>query len=641
MMFKKLSIVLILFNILFFAFAQNTPNQWQDKASDLIVPTEEQLFKNDPDPSVLSAQINVRLKKIQKSIPLDYNAHVQKYIDFYTSRTQHIAKVLGRAEKFFPIFEPILAQYGIPDEMKYLAVVESALNPFAKSPVGATGPWQFMYGTGLQYGLAINKRIDERKDPYKSCDAAARYLKYMYNIYGNWHLAIASYNCGPGNVNKAINKAGGSKNYWDIKPFLPKETQAYVPSYIATVYAMKYAKNFGVSPMKLDREATQRITIREKLTVTDLEKIINIPKEVIIEENPSLLTTLIPANFTLNIPKDRVQAFNYYQDSLYAFAEDITTGEKLAAPVAVKPSSDNTKQQPTTGDYTTIPVVEKSTKSKKKEEQSKKTEELAVKKKTEKAKNDEAKKTLAEKKKEEELLAKKAQEQKDKNKNLKNNEKQETLTKEEYLNKKREELTQKNAIAPKSTISQINNNSSTITKIELPEFLKEDDSEYKAIVYKVNDGDNLGFIAKWFHVSVSEIKRWNEMQGILLNINQELVIYVHKKDYNRFVQFNNLSFRLKNLLSENIQTQEEIQAKQNQSKEKSKKPFTQKINPINYFRNKDCFEMYEIKSGENLWTLAQKYDEVSVQNLMEWNDYKKTPLLKPGDKIKVRKIECK
>jgi len=239
-MFKKLSIVLILCNILFFAFAQNTPNQWQDKASDLIVPTEEQLFKNDPDPSVLSAQINVRLKKIQKSIPLDYNAHVQKYIDFYTSRTQHIAKVLGRAEKFFPIFEPILAQYGIPDEMKYLAVVESALNPFAKSPVGATGPWQFMYGTGLQYGLAINKRIDERKDPYKSCDAAARYLKYMYNIYGNWHLAIASYNCGPGNVNKAINKAGGSKNYWDIKPFLPKETQAYVPSYIAIVYAMKY-----------------------------------------------------------------------------------------------------------------------------------------------------------------------------------------------------------------------------------------------------------------------------------------------------------------------------------------------------------------------------------------------------------------
>jgi len=640
-MIVRLLLFFIIYINIYLSFAQNTPNQWQDKSSDLVVPTEEQLFKTDPDPAVMSAQINVRLKKIQKIIPLDYNAHVQKYIDFYTSKTQHVAKVLGRAEKFFPIFEPIFAQYGIPDEMKYLAVVESALNPFAKSPVGATGPWQFMYGTGLQYGLTINKRVDERKDPYKSCDAAARYLKYMYNVYGNWHLAIASYNCGPGNVNKAINKAGGSKSYWDIKPFLPKETQAYVPSFIAIVYAMKYAKNFGINALPLDREPTQRITIREKLTVTDLEKIINIPKSVIIEENPSLLTTLIPANFTLNIPKDRIQAFNYYQDSLYAFAEDVTSGEKLAAPVAVKPSVDNTKKQDNAGDYTTIPVVEKQPKSKKKETDTKTKEtkaQLEAKKKEEKLKKEEEKKLKKEEEKK--LLADKKKAAEDAKKQKESS--KQNISNEEYLKKKREELAQKNAKAPSTTPkNNFSNNKTNNAKIELPEFIKEEDGNYKAIVYKVNHGDNLGFIAKWFHVSVSEIRRWNELNGNFIDIGQELIIYVHKVDYNRFVQFNNLSFRLKNILSENIQTQEEIQAQKNQNKEKKNKPFTQKLNPIQYFKEDDCYELYKIKNGENLWTIAQKYDEVSVQNLMQWNDYKKTPVLKPGDEIKVRKIKCK
>ena len=213
MRFAKITSVyffFMLWGISFTASAQLfPPSQYKDSPTDVEIPTEEQLFKDDPDPVVLSAQIAVRLKKIQQTIPLDYNEHVQKYISYNTNekRKTHVAKMLGRSKKFFPIFEPILAKYGIPDEMKYLAVVESALNPFAVSKMGATGPWQFMYSTALRYDLTISKRIDERRDPYAACEAAAKYLKEMYNLYGSWHLAIASYNCGAGNVNKAIKKA--------------------------------------------------------------------------------------------------------------------------------------------------------------------------------------------------------------------------------------------------------------------------------------------------------------------------------------------------------------------------------------------------------------------------------------------------
>ncbi|HRB19588.1 MAG TPA: lytic transglycosylase domain-containing protein, partial [Chitinophagales bacterium] len=263
------------------------PSQFKDKQSEIDIPTEEQLFKDDPDPVVLSAQIAVRLKKIQQTISLDYNDHVQKYISYNTheKRKTHIAKMLGRAKKFFPIFEPILAKYGIPDEMKYLAVVESALNPFALSKAGASGPWQFMYSTALRYNLSINKRVDERRDPYLACDAAARYLLEMYNLYGNWQLSIASYNCGAGNVNKAIKKAGGSTNFWDIRSFLPAETRAYVPSFIAMVYAMKYADRYGIDAQELGNEKTHRITVRQKVTLNDLENTLTIPRQILIDDN--------------------------------------------------------------------------------------------------------------------------------------------------------------------------------------------------------------------------------------------------------------------------------------------------------------------------------------------------------------------
>ena len=582
--------------------AQHTVvSQYKDSPKDLEVPTEEQLFKDDPDPVVLSAQIAVRLKKIQQTIPLDYNEHVQKYISYNThnKRKDYVSKMLGRAKKFFPIFEPILAQYGVPDEMKYLAVVESALNPFALSRVGATGPWQFTYSTALRYNLNINKRIDERRDPYAACEAACKYLKEMYNLYGNWQLAIASYNCGAGNINRAIKKAGGSTNFWDIKPYLPAETQAYVPSFIAIVYAMKYAGKYGVVPQIISKENMQRVTVRQKITVNDIERLLEIPRQTIVEENPSLLTTFIPPDFTLNLPASKAAAFTQLQDSLYANAIYELTEQKLTSPYAFKPSNiDNSDPNSKYCDNIDNCVEEKSDIT--------------------------AQANATEKHEEKNSFYEKM-------KSIFSSSNKEN-TNDEAANKpisKKDEWKNIQAIT--------DNKQAKTSEKSKPIFKdKEDNSSYKTIAYKVKKGDNLGDIASWFHCNVKEIRRWNNIKGNQIDVNDELLIYIHKNDIKKFVRFNYLSRNVKDALSAKIITQEEKENEQGSSK-----TLLDKINPVKYISNKDCYQTHKIKQGETLWSIAQKYDDVSMQDILHWNKLKKNQVLHKGDIIKVRKIKCK
>lgn len=610
--FKAIPLLIFFYSLQNSACAQVVmQSQYKDASSELAIPTETQLFKDDPDPVVMSAQIAVRLKKIQHTIPLDYNEHVQKYISYNVKRKEHFAKMLGRAKKFFPVFESILAKYGVPEEMKYLAVVESALNPFAVSPKGASGLWQFMYSTGLRYDLNISKRVDERKDPYKACEGAARYLNEMYNLYGNWQLAIASYNCGAGNVNRAIKKAGGSHSFWDIRSFLPAETQAYVPSFIAMVYAMKYAKQYGISPMVIDREITERITTRQKITVNDLEGLLGIARQIIIDENPSLLTTLIPADFTLNLPVSKIALFSQTQDSLYNKAENITIAQTLDIPRVVKPGN-APKELPVSAEVN----INNSG--------------------NDLSKKDQSESAKTETKTENTSLFKRIKDR------LKiSDEQNQPVAKSEAVSKKsRTPSIVKNENSTDKVDEKINVTPQTTIKSN--GFLKEDDDNYRVVVYKVKPGDNPGYISSWFHCTVKEIRRWNNLNSNLINVDEELLIYVHNNDYRKFIRFNYLSNRIKDILSSKIQTQEEsgLLASSNQKKENT--TLIEKINPVRLFKQEEgCFETHQIKSGENLWTIAQQFDDVSIQDLMIWNNFKKTPILHKGDEIKVRKIPCR
>lgn len=228
-----------------------------------------------------------RLDSIQKTVPLDYNEYVQHYIDTYVNRKSMYAKMLALSDFYFPIFEKALKTYQVPVEIKYLPIIESALNPHAVSRVGATGIWQFMFGTAKGYGLNMDNFIDERKDPIQASYAAAAYFKDAYDELGDWLLAIAAYNCGKGNVNRAIEKAG-SRNFWEIRDYLPSETRNYVPAYIAAMYVMKYAKTHQITPeISPFNFKTDTVLVRNFVALTDLAKAMGKEEETLNMLNPA------------------------------------------------------------------------------------------------------------------------------------------------------------------------------------------------------------------------------------------------------------------------------------------------------------------------------------------------------------------
>lgn len=268
-----------------------------------------------------------RLEQIPSMIDLSYNKIVRNYIELYSKRRRsQVEMMMGVSEYYFPIFEEILDKEGLPQELKYLPIIESALNPRALSRAGASGLWQFMYATGRMYKLDINTFIDERRDPVKASYAAVKYLKDMYKVYGNWHLVIAAYNCGPGNVNKAIRRSGGKKNYWDIYYRLPKETRGYVPAFIAALYTFNYHKEHQLFPKPSNLPvACDTLLINEQLHFDQIASVINISKERLRELNPQYRADIIPASkngYALKIPMEYTAKFIDNQDSIFAYKKD-------------------------------------------------------------------------------------------------------------------------------------------------------------------------------------------------------------------------------------------------------------------------------------------------------------------------------
>ncbi|MDQ3192004.1 MAG: LysM peptidoglycan-binding domain-containing protein [Bacteroidota bacterium] len=350
------SVFLILFFFSFLSYAQETSQIDSFKKQESFT-----LAPDDPFAAKLDSLDNVRIFKFIKkesdkkltnpygfaedSIPfysheiyaervarlnamspfqLDYNDAVKAYIDLYSKRKRtQVGRMLSLSELYFPMFEEKLNKYDLPLELKYVAVIESALNAHAKSRAGAMGLWQFMYGTGKMFGLQVNSYVDERSDPYKATEAACQYFEYLYKMYGDWQLVLAAYNSGPGTVNKAIRRSGGKRNYWELRPFLPSETRSYVPAFIAVNYVMNYTQEHNLFPTGsvIHHLEVDTVKIQKPLSFEQIAILLGMPLDEIQFLNPVYKKNIIPCSDgefnTLCLSKPMIASFILNESALY------------------------------------------------------------------------------------------------------------------------------------------------------------------------------------------------------------------------------------------------------------------------------------------------------------------------------------
>jgi membrane-bound lytic murein transglycosylase D len=525
-----------------------------------------------------------RLKKMDEKSPfnIEYNIGLENVIkSFLKNRRKSFERLLGISQYYFPLFEDELAKNNIPLEIKYLAVVESALNPKAVSRVGATGLWQFMYQTGKQYGLNIDSYIDERSEPLKASQAASQYMNNMYKIFGDWDLVLAAYNSGPGNVAKAIRRSGGQQNYWNIRKNLPKETQGYLPAFLATMYIFEYHKEHGIVPNKAIANlfATDTVMIKNHMTFRQISDLLDIPVAEIQFFNPSYKRNEIPhitgQSTFLRLPKDKIAVFTSNEDRIYAYVQhEANKRERPYEKIAVVRQKD------------TINVVISD-------------KEIQVGTKFHKVKRGDnlieiASKyniSVADLKSWNNLTSDRAPRGKilrliptDNLANTDNKESNEIIS-----------VKERNAL---TTFKE--------TKTEKV-FKTEKVVVFKDVTkfHKVKSGDNLGEIASKYDVSVSEIKKWNKLKGDNIGlganlkiIKNEKVITIVKKEVKQ-----PLTDR-----KEDVAVVDRKNSKSEKSKKEEKSDTTSKAE--NY---------YVVAKSDNLFTIAKK-NNVSLENIKEWNN---------------------
>lgn len=301
-----------------------------------------------------------RLKVLDKKTIFDvaYHPSLESVIHmFLTEKRDLMERMLFRSQYYFPLFEQELDAQGMPLEIKYLAMVESALNPTAKSRVGATGLWQFMYDTGKMYGLEVTNYVDERQDPVKSTQAAVRYLKKLHQIFGDWNLALAAYNSGPGNVNKAIRRAGGNKNFWAIRPYLPKETSGYVPAFLASMYIFEHAGPLGLkaAPLAVPRHATDTVQVKQWMEFGALAKELSVDSALIAQLNPQYKKQVIPyvegERYGLRLPVEAVGRFVANEKQIYAQLKPAEQARRAQVEAMVQAAPAVTRYKVRSGDF--------------------------------------------------------------------------------------------------------------------------------------------------------------------------------------------------------------------------------------------------------------------------------------------------
>ena len=509
-----------------------------------------------------------RLKKLDEKSPfnIEYNVGLENVIkSFLKNRKKGFERLMGISQFYFPIFEEALAAQNIPLEIKYLAVVESALNPRAVSRVGATGLWQFMYQTGKQYDLKVDTYVDERSDPVKASNAATQYMKNMYRIFGDWDLVLASYNTGPGNVAKAIRRSGGKQNYWNIRPYLHKETQGYLPAFLATMYIFEYHKEHGIVPNKAvaNHFATDTVLVKRALTFKQISDLLDVSVAELQFLNPSYKREVIPHvsgnDYFLKLPVDKIALFASNEERIYAYAnyEDGLREKSYGSMFASNESSDS-----------------RSTSSNVKYHKVRRGESLSE-------ISNRYGITMSELKKWNRLRNNRAP----LGRTLK------IYTAEESVASNDKVQNQSDTTAVKE-IAALASNTNKI-------FKEEKVVTYKDVVkyYKVKKGDVLGEVAAKYDVSVAEVKKWNRIKGTNIGLGDNLKIIKNE--------------RVVTTVRKEVKTDKSV------AENKPQTALVALDSKTNENQNTDG--IYEVQKGDNLFSIAKKYN-VSIEDLKKWNN---------------------
>jgi membrane-bound lytic murein transglycosylase D len=562
--------------------------------------------------------LKARLQQMDDKSPfhIEYNQGLENIIkSFLKNRKRSFERLMAVSEYYFPLFEEAFDKQNVPLEIKYLAVVESALNPKAVSRVGATGLWQFMYQTGKQYGLKIDSYVDERSDPLKASEAAAQYMKNMYAIFGDWDLVLASYNSGPGNVAKAIRRSGGQQNYWNIRKNLPKETQGYLPAFLATMYIYEYHKEHGIVPEKapIKHFATDTIMIKRQMSFKQISDLIDIPVAQLQILNPSYKLNIVPAykeqSHFLRLPQDKIAIFTSNESKIYAYVDkEANLREKpfqIVRPI-VSQDSVNTFQklaQAKVRYYRVKRGDNLSTIAQKYDvavDDIKKWNNIRGNK---VAYGKNLKINGVESDQKETAVAKVETD-------IKGVHKDSLATPTFYIVQKGDNLS---AIAKKFNITLAdikewnkltNSNvhlgtSLQVVKNPINKEVVTESVERKDIAYSVQKGDNLGSIAKKFGTSIEDLKQWNKLNSNAIAIGNSLIV-------------------AKNEIV--IDTNKATVAS---FKKKEQFPST---------ANKEA--EYYVKKGDSLYSISKKYPGVTISDLKKWNNIKDDEL-KPGMKLRI------
>jgi len=564
---------------------------------------------------------------------IEYNPGLENIIkSFLKNRKKAYERLMAVSEYYFPMFEEALAKQNVPLEIKYLAVVESALNPKAVSRVGATGLWQFMYQTGKQYKLGIDSYVDERSDPLKSSTAAAQYMANMYKIFGDWDLVLASYNSGPGNVAKAIRRSGGQQNYWNIRKHLPKETAGYVPAFLATMYIYEYHKEHGIVPniALVKHFETDTIAIKNQLSFKQISDLLDIPVAQLQMLNPSFKMNTVPVyadkTHYLRLPQEKIALFTSNEDKVYSYVK--YEADKREKPYSSQQAYASSSRD--TSDFSS----DKKTVSRTKYYKVRRGDNLStiankygvslsnLKRwnglrsnsvaagRSLKIVTSEVVAFKVKKDAKSPVVSKTETAVADNSKQLKNENDDAAIVADNqfYVVQSGDNLS---AIARKNNVTiadikewnNFEDNSLLVgTKIIVSKVSNDTDNtadkpEFKTMDYVVKKGDFLGIIAKKNNVALSDLKEWNNLADNNIHAGQKLIV-------------------------------SKIEITGNEIAEKSSKK-----DKISVQKN-DSQSHYLVRKGDSLYSISKKYPGVTISDIKKWNDIK-SESIKPGMKLKI------